>query len=112
MSEMGLIQMTRKRIRKPLTRILCEPCEYCDGEGYLVSKKTICYNIYRGFLREAQDMCGERFTLRVNPEIAQLLLEEEKHLILSLEKKVGKRIMIYPNRNLHLEEFDILEVLA
>lgn len=112
MSEMGLIQITRKRIRKPLTRILCEPCEYCDGEGYSVSKKTICYNIYRGFLREAQDMCAERFTLRVNPEIAQLLLEEEKHLILSLEKKIGKRIVIYPNRSLHLEEFDILEVLA
>ncbi|MBW2603037.1 MAG: Rne/Rng family ribonuclease, partial [Deltaproteobacteria bacterium] len=41
-SELGLIQMTRKRIRKSLTRILCEPCFYCDGEGYLISKQTIC----------------------------------------------------------------------
>ena len=112
MSEMGLIQMTRKRIRKPLTRILCEPCDYCDGEGYVVSKKTICYNIYRGFLREAQDMHGERLTLRVNPEIAELLHEEEKNLIVSLEKKIGKRIVIYPNPKLHMEEFDILEILG
>ena len=47
MSEMGLIQMTRKRTREPLTRILCEPCFYCDGEGYLISRQSICYNIYR-----------------------------------------------------------------
>jgi ribonuclease G len=112
MSEMGLIQMTRKRIRKPLTRILCEPCDYCDGEGYVVSKKTICYNIYRGLLRESQDMHGERLTLRVHPEIAELLHEEEKNLIVSLEKKIGKRIVIYPNPKLHIEEFDILEILG
>ncbi len=45
MSEMGLIQMTRKRIKKSLTSLLCEPCFYCDGEGYLVSKQSICFNI-------------------------------------------------------------------
>jgi ribonuclease G len=43
-SEMGLIQMTRKRTRKPLTRLLCDPCPYCDGEGYIISIKTICYS--------------------------------------------------------------------
>jgi ribonuclease G len=109
MSDMGLIQMTRKRIRKPLTGILCEPCFYCEGEGYVISKKTICYNIYRAFLREAPDMEGVRVTLQVNPAIAELLHEDEKRLIGSLEKKLGKRIVIYPNRKLHMEEFDILE---
>ena len=58
MSEMGLIQMTRKRVRKPLTRLLCEPCSYCDGEGYLVSRKTISYNIYRAVLKEAGNYDG------------------------------------------------------
>jgi len=51
MSEMGLIQMTRKRVRKPLSRLLCEPCFYCDGEGYLMSKQTICQTIYREILK-------------------------------------------------------------
>ena len=58
MSELGLMQMTRKRTRKPLTRILCEPCFYCDGEGYLISRQTICYNIFREILRESNDMAG------------------------------------------------------
>jgi len=110
-SEMGLIQMTRKRIRKSLTRILCEPCFYCDGEGYLISGQTICYNIYREILRESRDMMGVKVSLRVNPEIAELLHGEENHLIVSLERIIGKQIVIYPNSQLHMEEFDVLEIL-
>ncbi len=110
-SELGLIQMTRKRIRKPLTRLLCEPCFYCDGEGYLISKQTICYNIYREILRESKDMIGVKISLRVNPEIAELLYGEERQTIASAEKIIGKQIVIYPDINLHMEEFDIFEII-
>ncbi len=111
MSEMGLIQMTRKRIKKPLTRVLCEACFYCDGEGYLTSKKTICYNIYREILRDSRDMMGVKVTLRVNPEIAEILHGEENNIIVSLERVIGKQIVIYPSANLHMEEFDVGEIL-
>jgi ribonuclease G len=110
MSEMGLIQMTRKRTREPLTRILCEPCYYCDGEGYIISKQSICYSIFREILRESQDLNGIRLTLRVNPQIAELLHGEENHLITTLEKVIGKQIVIYPNTTYHMEEFDIFEI--
>ncbi|NNL76426.1 MAG: Rne/Rng family ribonuclease, partial [Desulfobacterales bacterium] len=110
MSEMGLIQMTRKRTRAPLTRMLCEPCFYCDGEGYLVSRQSICYSIYREILRDAHDMNGARLTLRVNPQIAELFLGEEDVLISNLERDIGKQIVIYPNPEFHMEQFDIIEV--
>ena len=110
MSEMGLIQMTRKRTREPLTRILCEPCYYCDGEGYIISKQSICYSIFREILRESMEMNGIRLTLRVNPQIAELLHGEENHLITALEKAIGKQIVIYPNTTYHMEEFDIFEI--
>ena len=111
LSDMGLIQMTRKRTRKPLTRILCEPCFYCEGEAHLVSKQTICYNIYREILRESRDMVGVKVSLRVNPEIAELLHGEENHIIVGLERIIGKQIIIYPNSQLHIEEFDVFEIL-
>ncbi|MBW2740684.1 MAG: ribonuclease E/G, partial [Deltaproteobacteria bacterium] len=111
MSEMGLIQMTRKRIRQPLTRMLCEPCFYCDGDGYLISRQTICCNIYREILRDAPDMVGVKLTLRVNPKIADFLLGVDNHIITSLEQTLGRRIVIYPNPQFHMEEFDIFEVL-
>ena len=111
MSEMGLIQMTRKRIRKPINRMLCEPCFYCDGEGYLISKQSICYNIYREILRQTQDIRGIRLTLKVNPKIAEVLHSEENHLIAYAERAIGKQIVIYPNSQLHLEEYDIFEAI-
>ena len=111
LSEMGLIQMTRKRVRKPLTRLLCEPCFYCEGEGYLMSRRTICYNIYRKVLRETADMGGAKVTLQVNPDIAELLLGEHRDLILALEKRIDRQVVIYPNSRFHVEEYELFEIL-
>ena len=55
-------------------------------------------------------MMGSRFTVKVNPKIAELLHGEENHLISSLEHRIGKQVVIYPNAQYHLEEFDIFEV--
>ncbi len=111
-SDLGLIQMTRKRIRKPLTRQLCEPCFYCEGEGQLLSGQSLCYTIHREILRNSSDMLGSGLTLRVNPQIAELLHGEENHLITSLEHRLNKQITIYPDRRFHLEEFDLLETMS
>lgn len=110
MSDMGLIQMTRKRVVKSLPRMLCEPCLYCDGEGILLSKQTICNNIYREVIRLSQDIKGERISVRVNPKIAELLLGEAKEIIILLEKQLQRQVVIYPAADFHLEEFDIMEV--
>jgi len=112
MSEMGLIQMTRKRVRQSITDTLCEPCFYCDGEGFLVSRKTVCNNIYREIIREAADMLGDQFTLKVNPAIADLLHGEERELVDALEKTIDKQIVVYPNSHFHLEEFEVREALS
>ncbi len=63
-------------------------------------------------MRGARDIMGVRLTIKVNPDIAELLHGEESHLIQSLEKKLGKKIEIYPNSQFHLEQVDILEVLC
>jgi ribonuclease G len=109
MSEMGLIQMTRKRSKKPLSRILTEPCVYCEGEGYLISKQSICFRICRELLHESRETSVSRLTLKVNPEIAELLHGEENRLIVDLERQTGKQILIYPNTKYHVEEFEIFE---
>ncbi len=112
LSELGIIQMTRKRVRKALTRQLCEPCFYCVGEGYLISKQSICYNIYREIITKSKDMTGIVFSLYVNPEIAVLLHDEESKIITSLERKLKVQILVYPNSKYHLEEFDIIEIIG
>jgi ribonuclease G len=110
MSDMGLIQMTRKRVVKSLNRMLCEPCFYCDGEGSLLSKPTICNNIYREVFRLCQDVTGDRISLRVHPEIADLLLGEANDIIISLEKQLQRQVVVYPVAEFHIEEFNIMEI--
>jgi len=109
-SDMGLVQMTRKRTVKSLNRMLCEPCFYCDGEGVLLSKQTICNNIYREILRLSSDVTGEKISLRVHPEIAELLLGEANDIIISLEKHLHRQVVIYPVPEFHIEEFNIVEI--
>ena len=108
-SDLGLIQMTRKRSKKPLFRILAEPCLYCDGEGYLISKQTICYQIYREILRDATSANGTKLILKVNPDIATLLRDEENHLIVELERTVGKQIVVQAASQFHIEQYEIIE---
>jgi ribonuclease G len=112
LTELGLVQMTRKRTRKNLTRTLCEPCFYCNGNGHLLSGKSICHKIYRDLVSEAGDIMGNRFTVKVHPEIAQLLHGREKHLIASLENQFSKPIAIYPEPHYHIEEYHIFESLV
>lgn len=112
LTELGLVQMTRKRTRRNLTRSLCEPCLYCNGDGHLLSGKSICHKIYRDLVTEAGDIMGNQFTVKVHPEIAQLLHGREKHLIASLEKQFSKPIAIYPEPHYHIEEYHIFESLV
>jgi ribonuclease G len=110
-SNLGLIQMTRKRTRNSVSRMVCEPCFYCDGDGYLLSRQTICYNIYREVLRESQDISGERLTIKVHPDIAGLLHGEESGVVDALEAELQRSIIIYPVPKFHLEQFQIEEIL-
>ena len=110
-SDMGLVQMTRKRTRKSLTHTLCEPCLYCEGEGYLLAKSSICYTIYREILKGYRDIPGSRLILKVNNDIAEMFHGQENRLIRSLEERVKKTVEIYPEPQFHLEKFDVQEVL-
>jgi ribonuclease G len=109
-SELGLIEMTRKRTRETLNRMLCEPCFYCEGEGYLKSRRTICYNIDHDMRREAGEMMAPNITLKVHPEIAELLLGEESSLIDSLESALNKKIIVRPDVHFHLEQYEMYEM--
>jgi ribonuclease G len=108
---MGLIEMTRKRNKEPLTRMMCEPCGYCEGGGYTISRQTICYNVYREVIRESHDILGDRLAVKVNPDVADLLHGEESELIVSLEKRLGRQIVIYPDPQFHIEEIEVIEIL-
>ncbi|MBW1973797.1 MAG: Rne/Rng family ribonuclease [Deltaproteobacteria bacterium] len=109
-SELGLIEMTRKRNRESLGRSLSEPCPYCDGSGFLKSKWTICYDLFRELERNSYAIHGNSILIEVNPDVASLLYDEERTTIEYLEKKLKKRIIIKAIPSFHQEEFDITTI--
>jgi len=108
MSELGLIEMTRKRTRENLNQFLSEPCFYCEGGGTLKSKKTICYEIFRDIERETAALIkDDSIFVRANPEIALVLKEEEHQCIMDLEKRINRRIIIASKKHFHIEQYEI-----
>ena len=109
MSELGLIEMTRKRTRENLGRFLTEPCQYCEGRGVIKSKTTIAYEIFRDLEREPPPVSesDNKVYVQVNPEIANVIKEDEQQSIMGLEKKIKRRIIIISQNDYHMEQYTV-----
>ncbi len=106
-SELGLIEMTRKRTRESLIQTMCSPCFYCEGRGYLKNKLSICYEIFRELEKFEGDVSAKEMQLFVHPEIAKTLKEEEIEGLLKVEKMVNKKIVVEVMPDFHIEQFEI-----
>jgi ribonuclease G len=106
-SDLGLIEMTRKRTRESLGRLLHEPCFYCDGTGQLQSKHTIAYEILRQIRREMMNLKGFRITVNAHPAIVDLLQHEEREAVQEAERLFTRRLELVPHKEYHLEQFDL-----
>jgi ribonuclease G len=109
-SDFGLIIITRKRVKQSLERVLTEPCPYCSGSGVIKSSSTICYEILSEVKKIGPDLNGHRLLLRVNPDIARALKEEENAVLKDLRQSLGKDVTIKADVQLHHEQFDVMAV--
>jgi len=106
-SELGLVEMTRKRTRESILRTLCETCSYCDGKGYVKSRQTLCYEIFRQIRRECHGLKGQKIVLNLHPDIASLIYSQENEGLETLEEECGKKILIKTRYDFHIEQFEI-----
>ncbi|HVR99723.1 MAG TPA: Rne/Rng family ribonuclease [Thermoanaerobaculia bacterium] len=110
-SEFGLVEITRKRSRTNLERLLTQPCPYCGGHGRVQSIATICLNLRQELLALRGRTVGQaELLLRVHPEVARALQQEERAILDELERSLGVRILLQGDPELHHERFDVVEV--
>jgi ribonuclease G len=107
-SELGLVQMTRKRVRENVGRILMEPCGYCEGEGFIKSKTTVCYDIFREITRIAPLTKEKKVLVITQNDIADMLYDEERRGVEELENRFKKRIIIKSESEFHQEQFEVM----
>ncbi len=106
-SDLGLVQMTRKRIRENLRGRMCEPCPHCEGRGSIKSSQSIAYDILRAVRKEAGTHTDDKILILAHPDVVTYLYDEERDYIDELEKSFKKKIVIRADNRNHNEHFDV-----
>jgi ribonuclease G len=107
-SELGLVEMTRKRTRESLEHQMCEPCPACDGRGSMKSPETVCYEIFREIMREGRAYENETLLVLASQSVVDLLLDEESASVADLAEYIGKVIRFQVEIMYTQEQFDVI----
>jgi len=107
-SELGLVEMTRKRTRESLAHLLCEPCEVCQGKGQVKTAQSICYEILREVLREHRQFNPKEFRIIASADVIDRFLEEESGHLAQLIEFIGKPIRLQSESSFNQEQYDIV----
>jgi len=107
-TQLGLVEMTRKRTRDSLAHQLCEPCPTCESRGRVRTPRTVCYEILREILREARQFNPREFRILASQEVVDLFLEEERQHLAMLGDLVGKRVSMEVEASYSQEQYDLI----
>ncbi|HBE91067.1 MAG TPA: ribonuclease G [Gammaproteobacteria bacterium] len=108
MTALGLVEVTRKRTRESLERILCEPCPVCSGRGVLKTAQTVCYEIFREILRESREYEVDRYRVLASKPVIELLLNDEQESLTGLQEFIRARVELQVDTMYTQEEYDVV----
>lgn len=106
-SEFGLVEMTRKRVRESLVQQLGEPCPYCEGRGFVKSRETLAFEILREIKRDMLLHNNKHVHVYAHPEVISVLRYKEKQSVRDVEKRWNKKIHLHHDQEAHIEQFHI-----
>ena len=107
-TQLGLVEMTRKRTRESLAHMLCEPCPTCQGRGQVKTARSVCYDILREILREARQFNPKEFRVVASAAVVETLLDEESQHLAGLSDFIGKPISLSTEPSMNPEQYDIV----
>lgn len=107
-SQLGLVEMTRKRTRESLAHMLCEPCPTCQGRGQIKTARSVAYDIFREILREARQFNPKEFRVVASPKVIELFLDEESQHLAGLSEFIGKPVSLQSEGAMGQEQYDIV----
>ncbi|MFZ9594747.1 MAG: Rne/Rng family ribonuclease [Bdellovibrionia bacterium] len=106
-SELGLIEMTRKRTRDTIVRSLCESCTHCEGKGFIKSKQTVAYEALREIERAGIDRETSKILVQAHPDVIDILAIDERETLDQLERRYRKSIYLQAVNDYHAEQFEV-----
>ncbi len=110
LSSLGLVEMTRKRIRESLEHMLCEPCPLCEGRGSIKTSETVCFEIFREILREARQYESEKILVLASEIVVEHMVNEESSGVAELEEFIGRAIRFQVEVSYMQEQYDVVPI--
>ena len=111
-TQLGLVEITRKKVRQGLESVLQKPCPYCEGKGKVFSEETVGIRIKKQLYDLAKRTAGEAILIEAHPAVAALLIGSGGSGLRELERKTGKEILIRGSQELHIEETKLLPIAS
>ncbi|WP_025122724.1 MULTISPECIES: ribonuclease G [unclassified Serratia (in: enterobacteria)] len=107
-SQLGLVEMTRKRTRESIEHVLCNDCPTCQGRGTVKTVETVCYEIMREIVRVHHAYDSDRFLVYASAAVGEALKGEESHALAEVEIFVGKQVKVQIEPLYSQEQFDVV----
>ena len=107
-SPLGLVEMTRKRTRESLQRVLCEDCDSCDGRGFVMTTETVCFEIFREIIRQHRQFEFDEALVLAHQDVIEQLLDEASGGLAEIEEQIGKSIRLQPESLYLKDQFDVV----
>lgn len=107
-TSLGLLQLTRKRTRESLGRILLTGCGRCESTGNHKSMQTICYQLFREIVAEARAYPSEKLLVIAHPTLIDLMLGEENEMVTQLEAFLGKEISFKQDAKFTADHYELV----
>ena len=109
LTQLGLVEITRKRVYQDLEQVMRLPCPYCEGRGRVLSPETMSLRVRRELRRLARTSRAKAILAEVHPQVAALLLRDGDAWQRQLEEATGKRVVIRGREGMHLERVNVTE---
>lgn len=107
MSELGLVEMTRQRIRASVESAVYNTCPYCEGKGNIKSAATMAIQALKELRKALGHTEGKTVHANVHPDVSERLLQQDKKSLHQLERETRSRIFLFPEPTLHREDVNI-----
>ncbi|EOD80400.1 ribonuclease G [Grimontia sp. AD028] len=107
-TQLGLVEMTRKRTRESIEHVLCGQCPTCEGRGSVKTVETVCYEILREITRVNRAYDADKFVVYASPSVGEALEGEESHAVAELEVFIGKQVKVHVEPLYTQEQFDVV----
>jgi ribonuclease G len=107
-SPLGLVEMTRKRTRESLERLLCQACPTCEGRGFVKTVETVCYEVFREIMRQARQFECRQLMVLAHQDVIERLLDEESSALGELELVTGVPIRLQSEALYGVDQYDVV----